>query len=102
MADKIIHDIQPESQYVFTFDGKQLDNQLLYHYAQCRLKTLTKQKLTVYGLRHTFGTRMAENPEISAWDLMDLMGHANADTSRRYVHKDDEKLLRVVNESGKK
>jgi integrase len=101
-ADELLHNIKPVSQFVFTFDGKQLDNQLLYHYAQCRLKTIAKEKYTVYGLRHTFGTRMSEDPEITAWDLMDLMGHANADTSRRYVHKDDEKLLRVVNDSGTK
>ena len=37
-------------------------------------------------LRHTFITRLAENPEISEQTLMDLAGHVSKEMLERYSH----------------
>ena len=43
-------------------------------------------------LRHTFGTRIANDPKNTIWEARDLMGHASVETTQRYVHTAPERL----------
>lgn len=46
----------------------------------------TRQKgALVHALRHTFATRLAENPNVTVHELMALMGHRSLSTTQGYV-----------------
>lgn len=58
------------------------------------------KELTLYSLRHTAGTRLAQSgasgPVIQRW-----LGHASYRTTQRYVHMADEDLMRAAKQMEK-
>jgi integrase len=44
------------------------------------------RSLRFHDLRHTFGTQVIGNPAISILQLKEWMGHADIDTTMRYLH----------------
>lgn len=51
--------------------------------------------LNWHDLRHTFGMRLGE-AGANAFEIMELMGHTSAETSRRYVHPSSERKRAAV------
>lgn len=92
---RLFHQMKPRSQYVFTFEGKQLDNQLLYHYCKDRMKQITDKKLTVYGIRHAFGTNL-NAAGVNSLTIANLMGHQKLETTRRYTHHQKNILIQAL------
>lgn len=93
--DQLIHSIKMESIYVFSENKKQISNDLLYHYCKTRFKELGETKYTVYGLRHTFGSRLSQQGA-NAFDIAELMGHSKMETTRRYIHTNKKDLLKLL------
>jgi integrase/recombinase XerD len=91
----LLHQMKMDSIYVFSKDKKQITNQLLYHYAKDRLKQFTRENYTVYGLRHTFGSRMSENGA-NAFEVAQLMGHTKIETTKRYIHTDQQRFKNFI------
>ena len=52
--------------------------------------------LTVYGLRHSFASRMSSSG-LNAFDIKYLMGHAKIETTLNYVHEDKKVLIQKMN-----
>ena len=42
--------------------------------------------LRFHDLRHTFGTQVIGNPRVSILQLKEWMGHADIDTTMKYLH----------------
>jgi integrase len=42
--------------------------------------------LRFHDLRHTFGTQVIGNPRVSILQLKEWMGHADIDTTVKYLH----------------
>ncbi len=95
---KLLHKIKIDSLYVFSTNKKQISNDLLYQYCKVRLRLIGEESYTVYGLRHTFGTRLA-NGGANAFVVAELMGHSKIETTRRYVHNNKADLLGILNKS---
>ena len=93
---KLLHSIKMDSIYVFSVNKKQVSNDLLYQYCKTRLGYIGKEKYTVYGLRHTFGTRLSGQGG-NAFEIAELMGHSKMETTRRYVHTNKNSLLKLLN-----
>jgi len=65
----------------------------------CRLAGITD--LRIHDLRHTFGTRAADQGvPLSA--IRDVMGHKSIKTTERYAHATDEAKRRAVEAAGRK
>lgn len=85
-----------DNESVFPFISNQHINRLLKILAQM---SGVNARLTFHMARHTFGTFLAEltqNPYL----IMDLMGHADIQTSMIYIHRSQERInkqLRNVN-----
>lgn len=92
---KLLHSMRIDSLHVFSFDKKLLSNQCLSHYCKKRLRRLGYEKYTVYGLRHAFGTRLAE-AGVNAFDIAYLMGHKNIKTTQRYIHREKKRLISAL------
>lgn len=54
------------------------------------------QNITPYKLRHTFATRLAEMTSGDAFTLQKVLGHANINTSRNYVHIQEGQVRRAI------
>jgi integrase len=93
--DSLLHQIKPVSQFVFSDEGKQINNDLLYHYIKDRLSLFTDKKLTVYGLRHTFGSDLTARGT-NAFTIANLMGHRNLRTTMSYQHFEQDNLIKVL------
>ncbi|MFI4989341.1 MAG: tyrosine-type recombinase/integrase [Solirubrobacterales bacterium] len=80
------HDDQ-EDDLVFpgTF-GEYLDGSALYRRYKLALKRAGLPPLRLHDLRHTFGTQVISNPAVSILQLKAWMGHADIDTTMRYLH----------------
>lgn len=66
-------------------------------------KQVGNDKLTAYGLRHTFGTDL-RRLGVELKEISTLMGHKRVSTTERYAHDDSIKLFDIVtdiNESRK-
>lgn len=95
--DRFLHDLKMNGSFVFAGpDKKPLNNDNLYHYCKKRLIKLDLAGYTVYGLRHAFGTRLAKQG-VSAFYIAELMGHADLETTRGYVHSDKKMLIDILN-----
>jgi integrase len=44
------------------------------------------RSLRFHDLRHTFGTQVIGNPNVSILQLKEWMGHADIDTTMKYLH----------------
>jgi integrase len=80
------HDNQ-EDDLVFpgTF-GAYLDASALYRRYKLALKRAGLRPLRFHDLRHTFGTQVISNPAVSILQLKAWMGHADIDTTMKYLH----------------
>jgi integrase len=94
-VDKFLHNLKFDSNYVFTDNKTQINNDLLYHYCKTRLLELGLNNFTVYGIRHGFGTKLAK-AGVSAFYIAELMGHAKLETTKRYIHSEKKQLIDIL------
>jgi integrase len=98
--DKILHTIKSSGNLVFTFNEKPITTDGLYQHVKHRLNALGLSELTVYGLRHTFASRMSEMG-LNAFQIQYLMGHADIKTTLNYVHHEKNILIEALNKANK-
>lgn len=55
-------------------------------YRAAGVDSVRERGALVHALRHTFATRLIENPDTSVIHLMDLMGHKSLTTTQRYLY----------------
>ncbi|MDP9346198.1 MAG: tyrosine-type recombinase/integrase [Actinomycetota bacterium] len=63
-----------------------LDASALYRRYKLALIRAGLRDLRFHDLRHTFGTQVIGNPRVSILQLKEWMGHANIDTTMKYLH----------------
>jgi integrase len=66
--------------------GEYLDASALYRRYKLALKRAGLRPLRFHDLRHTFGTQVISNPAVSILQLKAWMGHADIDTTMKYLH----------------
>jgi integrase len=66
--------------------GGFLDGSALYRRYKAALKRAGLRNLRFHDLRHTFGTQVIGNPGVSILQLKEWMGHADIDTTMKYLH----------------
>jgi integrase len=66
--------------------GGYLDASALYRRYKTTLKQAGLRSLRFHDLRHTFGTQVVGNPAVSILQLKEWMGHADIDTTMKYLH----------------
>jgi integrase len=66
--------------------GEYLDASALYRRYKTALKRAGLRDLRFHDLRHTFGTQVIGNPSVSILQLKEWMGHADIDTTMKYLH----------------
>jgi integrase len=60
------------------------------------IKTAKLDPFVIYSLRHTCLTRWAAIPGMDIFTLMRLAGHSRIETTRRYIHMNDDRARRVL------
>jgi integrase len=91
----LLHNVKPKNINVFTARGKPMNTGCLYVYVKDRLKHFTKEKLTMYGIRHTFGFRLNKEGA-NAFAIASLMGHSDLKTTRNYMHTSETDLKKLL------
>src|SRR5439155_21077060 len=66
--------------------GSYLDASALYRRYKAALHRAALRDLRFHDLRHTFGTQVIGNPRVSILQLKEWMGHADIDTTMKYLH----------------
>jgi integrase len=66
--------------------GEHLDGSALYRRYKLALGRAGLRSLRFHDLRHTFGTQVISNPAVSILQLKAWMGHADIDTTMKYLH----------------
>jgi integrase len=66
--------------------GGYLDASALYRRYKAALEGAGLRNLRFHDLRHTFGTQVIGNPRVSILQLKEWMGHADIDTTMKYLH----------------
>jgi integrase len=66
--------------------GGFLDGSALYRRYKAALKRAGLRNLRFHDLRHTFGTQVIGNPQVSILQLKEWMGHVDIDTTMKYLH----------------
>jgi len=66
--------------------GEYLDGSALYRRYKAALRRAGLRDLRFHDLRHTFGTQVISNPAVSILQLKAWMGHADIDTTMKYLH----------------
>lgn len=66
--------------------GGYLDASALYRRYKAALGRAELRDLRFHDLRHTFGTQVIGNPRVSILQLKEWMGHADVQTTMRYLH----------------
>jgi integrase len=66
--------------------GGYLDGSALYRRYKASLRRAGLRSLRFHDLRHTFGTQVISNPAVSILQLKAWMGHADIDTTMKYLH----------------
>jgi integrase len=66
--------------------GSYLDASALYRRYKTALARSGLRDLRFHDLRHTFGTQVIGNPAVSILQLKEWMGHADIDTTMKYLH----------------
>lgn len=66
--------------------GEYLDASALYRRYKLALKRAGLRPQRFHDLRHTFGTQVISNPAVSILQLKAWMGHADIDTTMKYLH----------------
>lgn len=94
--DALLHTLPKfNASNVFKFKEKVISSDNLYQACKHRLKRLGLEKLTVYGLRHGFATRMSDGG-LNAFEIQYLMGHTDIKTTRKYVHENKNLLIQKM------
>jgi integrase len=76
-----------EDDLVFPGDaGEYLDASALYRRYKTALRWAGLRDLRFHDLRHTFGTQVIGNAAVSILQLKEWMGHADMDTTMKYLH----------------
>lgn len=92
----LLHSMKMAGNYVFKISEKELTNDSLSHYARKRLRRLGVRDLVVYGLRHSFASRLSDQG-FNAFDIKELMGHSDIKTTMGYVHSNKKLLTERLN-----
>lgn len=95
-VDKILHKLGQTDVYVFRLNENKLNNETLSHFTRKRLKRLGLLGLVVYGIRHSFASRMSE-AGFNAFQIKELMGHSDIKTTLNYIHHDKKFLIEKLN-----
>lgn len=66
--------------------GRFLDGSALYRRYKAAIRRAGLRDLRFHDLRHTFGTQVIGNPQVSILQLKEWMGHADIDTTMKYLH----------------
>jgi integrase len=66
--------------------GGFLDASALYRRYKATLQRTSLRDLRFHDLRHTFGTQVIGNPRVSILQVKEWMGHADIDTTMKYLH----------------
>jgi integrase len=66
--------------------GGYLDASALYRRYKASLRRAGLRSLRFHDLRHTFGTQVISNAAVSIMQLKAWMGHADIDTTMKYLH----------------
>ena len=66
--------------------GGFLDASALYRRYKAALRRASLRDLRFHDLRHTFGTQVIGNPRVSILQVKEWMGHADIDTTMKYLH----------------
>ena len=66
--------------------GEYLDGSALYRRYKAALKRAGLRDLRFHDLRHTFGTQVIGNADVSILALKEWMGHADVTTTMQYLH----------------
>jgi integrase len=66
--------------------GTYLDASALYRRYKAALGRAGLRDLRFHDLRHTFGTQVIGNPRVSIVQVKEWMGHADIDTTMKYLH----------------
>jgi integrase len=66
--------------------GGYLDASALYRRYKIALRAAGLRSLRFHDLRHTFGTTVVGNHAVSILQLKEWMGHADIDTTMKYLH----------------
>lgn len=92
---KLLHQINLKSNHVFTFKNRPIKADNLYQAVKKRLRKHNLGHLSLYGLRHSFATRLAESG-VNAFYIQELMGHSDIKTSAGYIKKEKNMLIDVL------
>ncbi len=86
------------SDYVFTFNGKQINFETLTHKFKDKviLSKLDNQKLHFHSLRHTFASWLVQDG-VSIYAVKELLGHSDVKTTQVYSHLQPEQMHNEVN-----
>ena len=87
-VSKILHGVDMKGNSVF----QNISNDSLYQYVKHRLTKLKLKHLTVYGLRHSFASRLSKSG-VNVFLIQKLMGHADIKTTSGYVNSDKKELI---------
>ena len=96
-VEKILHQVGVSGLFVFQPKDKIIKNDHIYQYAKHRLIILKFSHLTVYGLRHSFASKLSD-AGFNAFQIKYLMGHANIRTTLNYIHEDRFLLIQKMND----
>jgi len=91
---------QPKSGLVFTLDGEAIGNLKKSYHAVLKAVGIERidgkgERVNWHSLRHTFGSLLGA-ANVDPTTLMKLMGHANLETTQRYLHTDEDRKRAAV------
>jgi integrase len=84
-----------DSDYVITYKGKPI-KRLQKSFNTALKKAGIKKRVRLYDLRHMYGTLMAKN-KADIFALQKLMGHADIQTTKNYLHHAEDLKEDAVN-----
>lgn len=82
--------LRPDAPMFVGRDGERLTRGRLQYlvqnvYRRAGVESERQRGALVHALRHTFATRLAENPEVTIVQLMEVLGHRSMATTQNYV-----------------
>lgn len=89
---QFLHSLKPEGLFLFHENGKAVTDQQLWQYCHHRMRKLGFEKLSPYGSRHSFGTKL-DKAGVNVFKIAKLMGHSSLETTRQYCHSENEELI---------
>lgn len=95
---KLLKSIKKESDYVFSIETITPSSDNIYQYAKHRLIRNGFPGHTPYGIRHGFGTRLAQ-AGLSPFYIAFLMGHASIQTTQQYIHSEKNQLIEALSKA---